>query len=216
MNFIFFGPPGAGKGTQAKILSKKLNIPHLSTGEILRKISVEQDKIANELKKIMEEGLLVSDELITSIVEKRIYMKDCEKGFIFDGFPRTIVQTKNLEKILNKISKKIDYVIQINIPENILLKRITGRLVCKNCLEVYNKFFDPIPLNGCRICGKNETILRDDDDEKSLVIRLQKYNQETKPLLKYYEDQKVLNHINGDDTSEIISKSIFDIISNFK
>ena len=141
MHLIFLGPPGAGKGTQAKILSNELNIIHLSTGEILREMSNQNNKIGKLIKETMTKGLLVSDELITEVVEERIKKEDCRSGFILDGYPRTILQANSFEKIIKKINIKINNVIQIDLPEDILLKRIIGRQECKNCSKIYNKYF---------------------------------------------------------------------------
>ena len=136
MHVIFLGPPGAGKGTQAKILAKKLNIPHLSTGEILRIMSSKNNYIGKSLKDIIKKGLLVSDELITTVVRERILLEDCQHGFILDGFPRTLIQAKNLEDILKKQNIKINTVIKIDVNEKILIQRISGRQVCKKCNKI--------------------------------------------------------------------------------
>ena len=160
MQIIFLGPPGAGKGTQAEILSNKLGIPHLSSGLILRQISKQKSKVSDLLKETMNKGLLVSDDLITNVVEERINMKDCNNGFILDGFPRTIIQAENLDFIFNKINKKINFVFQIDVSEDILVKRITGRQICSKCSTTYNKFFDPMPKKGCRNCGGKDFIIK--------------------------------------------------------
>ena len=143
MRLIFLGPPGAGKGTQAKILSYKLDLPHLSTGEILRKMSQEDDETSLELHKILKSGLLVSDKVITKVVEKRILMNDSKKGYILDGFPRTLNQAISYDLIIKRLNIKLNKVILIDVSENILLKRITGREICRDCTSMYNKFFYP-------------------------------------------------------------------------
>ena len=216
MLIVFLGPPGAGKGTQAKILSHKLNIPHLSTGEILREMSNKDNGIGKILKTTMTNGLLVSDGIITELVKNRINMNDCKLGFILDGYPRTLNQAISLELILKEKNKTLDKVIQIDVPENILLKRITGRQVCQKCLQVYNKFFDPLPKTGCKYCGsKKKPIVRSDDEEKSFKnIRLKKYNDETRPLIDFYEKKELLKNFSGIDSSEKISKKIINYLKN--
>lgn len=218
MQIIFLGPPGAGKGTQASILSKKLSIPHLSTGEILREMVENKSNMGNVLKEKMSKGLLISDELINEIVNERIQMKDCKNGFILDGFPRTINQAKSLELFFNKMNKKLDFVIQIDVPEDILLKRITGREVCKNCSAVYNKFFNPMPKDGCKNCGsKDGCITRSDDSENAFKnVRLKKYYEETKPLIDYYNKTKLLHSVEGVGSAEEIARNIFKFIQTIR
>ena len=210
MHYIFLGPPGAGKGTQAKILSERLNIAHLSTGEILRTMSKKNNEMGRTLKKTMSEGLLVSDELITKVVEQRILLDDCNKGFILDGFPRTIIQANNFDKIIKEKHILINSVIQIDVPEDILLKRITGRQVCKNCFKIYNKYFNPFPNNGCQICGEKDIITRNDDNENAFRnVRLKKYYEETEPLLGYYSSKKLLYRVDGAGSADKIAEKIF-------
>ena len=210
MYYIFLGPPGAGKGTQAKILSEKLNIAHLSTGEILRTMSKKNNEIGRTLKKTMSKGLLVSDELITKVVEQRILFDDCNKGFILDGFPRTITQANNFDKIIREKHILIKSVIQIDVPENILLKRITGRQVCKKCFKIYNKYFNPFPKNGCKICGAKDIITRNDDNENAFRnVRLKKYQEETRPLLDYYSNNSLLYRVDGAGSVDKIAEKIF-------
>jgi len=214
MQLIFLGPPGAGKGTQAKILSEKLILPHLSTGEILRQMSEVNDKTGNLLKDIMTKGLLVSDELITKVVEKRILMDDCKKGYILDGFPRTIKQGINYDEIIYRLNKKIHSVIQIDVTENTLVKRITGRMFCEKCSEIYNKFFDPFPKEGCRKCGSSgEPLIRSDDDEEAFKnVRLKKYREETEPLIDYYQKKQILHSFDGAKTMSEIAERIYNFV----
>ena len=194
MHFIFLGPPGAGKGTQAKIISKEFKIAHLSTGEILRSMSLKETKTGKTLRNIISQGLLVSDDLITGVVEER-----------------------SLETILKKRNISINNVFEMNVKEEILIKRISGRQVCEKCKKIYNKFFDPFPTNGCFDCGCKKITIRADDDEDAFKnVRLKKYNQETKPLVKYYNEKKLLKSLDGDSTPEEISKKIIEIIKNTK
>ena len=217
MYYIFLGPPGAGKGTQAKIFSEKLNIAHLSTGEILRTMSKNNNEIGRALKKTMSEGLLVSDELITKVVEQRILFDDCNKGFILDGFPRTVTQANNFDKIIEENNILIKGVIQIDVPEDILLRRITGRQVCKNCFKIYNKYFNPFPKNGCQICREKDIITRNDDNEDAFRnVRLKKYYEETRPLLDYYSSKNLLHCVDGVGSIEKIAEKIFNFVEGAK
>ena len=217
MHFIFLGPPGAGKGTQAKIISKEFKIAHLSTGEILRSMSLKETKTGKTLRNIISQGLLVSDDLITGVVEERILFEDCINGFVLDGFPRTLRQAESLETILKKRNISINNVFEMNVKEEILIKRISGRQVCEKCKKIYNKFFDPFPTNGCFDCGGKKITIRADDDEDAFKnVRLKKYNQETKPLVKYYNEKKLLKSLDGDSPPEEISKKIIEIIKNTK
>ena len=157
------------------------------------------------------------DELITNVVEERINMKDCNNGFILDGFPRTIIQAENLDFIFNKINKKINFVFQIDVSEDILVKRITGRQICSKCSTTYNKFFDPMPKEGCRNCGGKDIKVRGDDDEIAFKkVRLMKYNTETRPLIDYYKNRNVLSSFDGTITRDEISNNISDYIESLK
>ena len=215
MYFIFLGPPGAGKGTQAKILSKEIKIPHLSTGEILRTITETNNNTGKSLKDIMAKGHLVSDDLITKVVEERILLEDCKNGFILDGFPRTIIQAYNFEKILKKNNISIKSVIQINVDYEILIKRIVGRQVCKKCNKIYNKYSDPFPKNGCYECGEKNIMTRSDDDEDAFKnVRLKKYNEETMPLIEYYKKKNQLYSIDGSSSADKIAEKILKFIKS--
>ena len=215
MHIVFLGPPGAGKGTQAKILSDKLNFPHLSTGEILRKISNKKNSIGLEIKETMSKGNLVSDKMILNIVKQRIEMKDCKEGFIFDGFPRNIIQAENLDIIMNDKKIIINFVIHIDVPEEILIKRITGREVCENCSTIYNKYYNPFPKDGCVKCGKDKVIIRSDDDLEAFKnVRLKKYKEDTLPLVNFYTKKQNLFTFNGEGNSIEISNNIFKFIEN--
>ena len=188
MNLILFGPPGAGKGTQADILINKYNVVQISTGDMLREEVKLRTELGKAAKSIMDKGNLVSDEIIISMIEKRIIKPDCKNGFILDGFPRTLKQAIDLDDILDKLNIYIDKVIEINVEEDILLKRIT-----KRALE--------------------SKITRDDDNSEILKNRIIVYKKETLPVLKYYENLNKLYSIDGMQSVEIVSKDIQKILT---
>lgn len=214
LNLVLLGPPGAGKGTQAKMLTTCFNLPHISTGEILRAAVKEQTPLGIIAKELMDMGALVSDEIVIGIVEERLTKSDCEKGFILDGFPRTLHQAVELKKILLVRGKAIDHVISVEVDKEELLARITGRLSCHSCGKGFNQNFDPSASGDkCDGCG-GELYQRDDDNEDSMRMRLDVYEQQTAPLVAYYADDSLLRTINGSGTIEGIQRNLLDILEN--
>lgn len=192
------GLPGAGKGTQAEKIKEKHNIPHISTGDMFRLAIKEGTELGKKAKGYLDEGALVPDEVTNGIVEERLSMPDCEKGFLLDGFPRTIPQAKTLDDILNKLNKKIDHVIHIDVPEDKLLQRLTGRRICPTCGATYHVIFNPPKEEGiCDIDG-SKLVQREDDTEETVKNRLEVNISQTQPLLDFYEEKGVLMPINGD------------------
>lgn len=211
MILIFIGPPGAGKGTQAALISERLNIPTLSTGDILRDHVAKKTAIGKKVSQIIADGQFVSDELITDIVEDRIKEEDCKNGFILDGFPRTVKQAEDLDALLG--NKKISHVIEFTIDESILVKRITGRFSCASCKAIYNEFFNKPDTDGvCNYCQSNEFIKRADDNEDTIINRLNEYNLQTKPIIDYYESKNLIKKfdasLNKNEVSNLILKAI--------
>ncbi len=197
MNLIFLGPPGAGKGTQAKKLVQLLGIPQISTGDILRAKKEEDSPLGRQIREIMAEGKLVPDEIVVEIVKERLSQPDCEKGFILDGFPRTIPQAEALDEVLKEMGRKIDAVVYIEVPEEELIKRISGRRVCEKCGEEYHVIFKPPKVEGvCDKCG-GRLIQREDDKEEVVRKRIEVYNNSTAPLIEYYEERGLLKRIDG-------------------
>ena len=197
MNLILLGPPGAGKGTQAKILTKKYEIPQISTGDILRAAIKDQTPMGVKAKSFMDSGALVSDEVVVGIVEERLAKSDCTNGFILDGFPRTVIQADALKKMLQALGKTIDHVISIEVDKEELLGRITGRRTCRNCGKGFHTQFDPPKVNGiCDECG-GELYQRDDDSEETMRKRLDVYEKQTAPLIAYYAKESLLRTIHG-------------------
>jgi len=208
MNLIFLGPPGAGKGTQAKLLSEKYQIPQISTGDILRAAVRDQTPMGLKAKACMDSGALVPDEVVVGIVHERLSMQDCCKGFILDGFPRTIAQADALKNTLTQLGKKIEHVISITVDNDELLTRITGRRTCVKCGKGYHVLFDPPKKDGiCDVCG-SELIQRDDDKEETMKKRLSVYDQQTEPLIDYYSKESLLRPIIGQGSIESIQNQI--------
>jgi adenylate kinase len=197
MNLILLGPPGAGKGTQAKMLVEKYGIPQISTGEILRANLKAETELGLEAKKYMDAGELVPDEVVIGIVANRIKEDDCQKGYMLDGFPRTVPQAEALSEILAKDGSGIDDVISIEVPNEELMGRLTGRRTCRQCGQGYHVMFDPPQKEG--VCGKcsGELYQRDDDNETTVGSRLEVYTKETQPLIDYYQGKGLLRPVDG-------------------
>ncbi|MBM4286745.1 MAG: adenylate kinase [Deltaproteobacteria bacterium] len=199
MNLILLGGPGAGKGTQAKLLIEKYQIPQISTGDILRAAVKEGTAMGKKAKEYMDAGQLVPDEVVIGIIEDRLKQADAQKGFILDGFPRTVPQAEALDATLKKMGSKIDHVLSIEVDEEELVTRLTGRRTCKNlaCGQMFHIQFTPPKKEGvCDKCG-SDLYQRDDDNETTVRSRLTTYNQATKPLIDYYSKQGMVKTIKG-------------------
>ena len=197
MNLIFFGPPGAGKGTQAKRLVQELSVPHLSTGDILREAVRQGTPLGQQAKPLMESGQLVPDALVIGLVEERLSRDDAKKGFVLDGFPRTIPQAEALEKALVGMGRKVDAVISLEVPDEEIVSRLAGRRSCPNCGAVYHVVSTPPKVEGiCDACGKG-LIQREDDKPEKVLERLRVYGQQTSPLKARYQAQGLLRAIPG-------------------
>jgi adenylate kinase len=197
MNLILLGPPGAGKGTQAQRMVDRYHIPQVSTGDILRAAVKENTPLGMKAKAFMDNGQLVTDEIVIRIIEERLQAKDCDPGFILDGFPRTIPQAEALQPILTKIGKKIDHVINIEVDPEELVRRLTGRRTCKHCGAMFHLLFQPPKKKGiCDRCG-GALYQREDDKEETIRTRLKEYEKQTAPLIQYYQEKKTLRTIQG-------------------
>ena len=213
MIIILFGPPGCGKGTQASIIAKKNSYVHLSTGDMLREAVKNKTSTGMKAAKIMEEGKLVSDEIVINIIKDRIVQKDCENGFILDGFPRTLSQAKELDNMLSLNHIIVDLVIEFAVNEEVLINRIEGRFSCSDCGAGYNDNTKmPINQGVCDECKSNDFIRRKDDNRETASKRLSAYNKETLPLLPYYKGKKVLFSIDGLANIEKVTNEIMDLI----
>ncbi|MEL3973448.1 adenylate kinase [Rossellomorea oryzaecorticis] len=197
MNIVLMGLPGAGKGTQAEKIVEKYGIPHISTGDMFRAAIKDGTELGLKAKSFMDNGDLVPDEVTIGIVRERLSKEDCGKGFLLDGFPRTVAQAEALENILTDLGKKMNYVINIDVDKDILMGRLTGRRICKECGATYHLVFNPPKEEGvCDRCG-GELYQRADDNEETVQNRLDVNIKQTQPLLAYYEDKGYLKNIDG-------------------
>lgn len=197
MKIIMLGAPGAGKGTQAKMIAEKYSIPHISTGDIFRYNIKNGTELGKEAKKYMDQGLLVPDELTVKILLDRVAKDDCKNGYVLDGFPRTIPQAEVLEEALTKLGDRIDYAINVEVPDENIVKRMGGRRACVNCGATYHIEHVPPKKEGiCDNCG-SELILRDDDKPETVKNRLSVYHKQTQPLIDFYNVKGVLRTVDG-------------------
>lgn len=216
MNVILLGAPGAGKGTQAKFIAEKYGIPQVSTGDILREAVAKGTELGKKAKEFMNQGKLVPDEVVIGIVKDRLGQKDCEKGFILDGFPRTIAQAEALDRIVSEMGKKIDAVINVNVPEEEVVKRIVNRRICKKCGAIYHLIFEPPKKNGvCDKCG-GELYQRDDDREEVVRERFAVYKRNTQPLIDYYRKKGILYDVDGTKDIGNVRSEILSILVKIK
>lgn len=212
MRLLLMGPPGAGKGTQAEVLSKKFGIPHISTGDIFRKALKEGTPLGRKAKEYMDAGQLVPDQVTVGIVEERLKEKDCQNGWLLDGFPRTVPQAEALKEILLREGIFLNAVLNIEVPAEKLVKRIAGRRVCRNCGAAYHLLYNPPPDHG--ICGQcnGELYQRGDDREDTASSRLAVYEAQTAPLISYYNALGLLLVVNGDQSIEDVLAEISRIL----
>lgn len=212
MKVIMLGAPGAGKGTQAKQIADKYSIPHISTGDIFRANIKNGTELGNKAKTYMDQGLLVPDELVVELVVDRIQQDDCKNGFVLDGFPRTIPQAEALDAALEKINEKMDYAIDVDVPDENIVKRMSGRRACLNCGATYHIVSIPTKVEGiCDRCG-NAVVLRDDDQPETVKKRLEVYHEQTQPLIDYYKKQDILRTVDGVQPMETVFGTIVEIL----
>ncbi len=210
---IFLGAPGAGKGTQAREVARHFTIPQVSTGDILREAVKRQTPLGLAAKAKMEAGALVPDEVVCGIVEERIDETDCQKGFILDGFPRTIAQAQFVDRMLQAKGRGLPQVLDIEVDEDLLLKRLTGRRTCSVCGEIYNVHFNPPKAEG--ICDKDggKLLYRADDNEQTIRQRLEAYHKQTSALIEFYRAQGVLHEVEGNKDPAAIAKGLLEFLS---
>lgn len=213
MNVVLFGPPGSGKGTQAKYIVEKFNIPQISTGDMLRAAVKSGSELGLAAKAIMDAGGLVSDEIVLGLVSERVAASDCHDGFILDGFPRTIPQADGLISLLALLGKKIDYVISLEIDNNALVSRLSGRRTCSSCAKGYHTIYEKPAVDGiCDVCSA-ALVQRDDDKEDTVLNRLSVYDNQTSSLKGYFASMGLLHNIDGSVSIAAIQDKIFKILS---
>lgn len=212
VNLIFLGPPGVGKGTQAKMIADKYHIPQISTGDMLRAAVKAGTELGKEAKSFMDSGELVPDRIVIGLIAEKIEIGDCKNGFILDGFPRTIVQAKELDKILAEKNIMIRKVISVSAPDEELVKRLSGRRICNSCGEVFHTVFNPPAKRGkCDKC-QGELFQRDDDKEETIRERLKVYKNQTEPLIKYYGNKNLLGNVDGSEEINTVFSNISALI----
>lgn len=213
LNLILIGPPGAGKGTQAKILEQAYGIVQISTGDMLRARMAKGDAFANEIKAIVDSGKYVPDDIMVKMLAERINEPDCKNGFILDGFPRTVAQAEALDAMLTAQNKKIDAVVELKVDEEALIERITGRYTCATCGAGYNDTFGPTQVAGvCDVCGGTDFTRRADDNADTLRTRLKTFNDQTGPILPYYRDKGLVKQVDGMQDVDHVAAAIKSIL----
>lgn len=212
MKIIMLGAPGAGKGTQAKMIAAKFGIPHISTGDIFRANIKNQTELGKKAKAYMDQGQLVPDELTVNLVADRIVKEDCANGFVLDGFPRTIPQAEALDAALVAMNAKIDYAIDVEVPDSSIISRMGGRRACVGCGATYHIVYNPTKVDGvCDACGA-KLILRDDDKPETVKERLNVYHTQTQPLIDFYEKKGCLKSVDGTQSIDAIFEQITKIL----
>lgn len=212
MNILFMGPPGAGKGTQAERIVEQFGIPHISTGDAFRLAMKEGTPLGRKAKEYVDQGLLVPDDVTNGIVRERLQQDDCKRGFLLDGYPRTLAQAEALDGMLKEAGRRIDHVINLVVDRGQLLKRLTGRRICKACGATYHVLFNPPKEEG--VCGKcgGELYQRSDDTEEKVGTRLDEYLSKTEPLIRYYREQGLLREVDGEQAIDEVSARIASIL----
>ncbi len=210
MRIVLLGPPGAGKGTQAKKIADKFGIPHISTGDILRKAIADKTLLGKQAAEYLEKGLLVPDDLVIAMVKSRLDMEDCINGFLLDGFPRTVKQAESLDEYMQEKGIQLDIVLDIEVKQNTLIERFTGRRVCEQCGATYNIKSSPPKEPGlCDKCG-GRLIIRDDDKPETVKKRLEVYETSTAPLIGYYKEKNLLINIDGSGSIDDVFEDILE------
>ncbi len=212
MKIIMLGAPGAGKGTQAKRLAEKFSIPHISTGDIFRANIKNDTELGKKAKEYMDQGLLVPDELTCSLVVDRIVRDDCANGYILDGFPRTIPQAQALDEALNKMGSNMDFAVDVDVPDEAIVSRMSGRRACVGCGATYHVKFNPPKTEGiCDACGE-ALILREDDKPETVQKRLDVYHSQTQPLIDYYNGKGILRTVDGTKPMDQVFEDILNVL----
>jgi adenylate kinase len=216
LKIVLLGPPGAGKGTQAKSICNRFSIPHVSTGDIFRKHISEMTPLGIEAKRNIDKGLLVPDNITIQLVEERLRQDDCQKGCLLDGFPRTVAQAEALDDFLSNNEDRLSTALLIDVPKDFIIDRMSGRRVCLSCGASYHTKFNPPIIEGkCDVCG-SDIIQRKDDEENTVRNRLEIYDKQTQPLINYYKDKNLLSVVDGTQAINDVFKNICDILGRDK
>jgi adenylate kinase len=212
MNILFMGPPGAGKGTQAERIVEQFSVPHISTGDAFRLAMKQETPLGLKAKEYVDKGLLVPDEITNGIVKERLALDDCSRGFLLDGFPRTLQQAEALDGMLTDLGRSIDHVVNLKVDRGLLLARLTGRRICKTCGTTYHVMFNPPKVGG--ICDKDggELYQRSDDTEEKVGTRLDEYTSKTAPLLDYYNAKGLLREVDGEKDIDVVTSDIVSVL----
>jgi adenylate kinase len=212
MKLVLLGAPGAGKGTQAQVISEKFSIPHISTGDIFRSNIKNGTDMGKKAKEYIDKGLLVPDEVTINIVKDRLKESDCKNGFILDGFPRTIPQAEALDGVLSDLGTSLDFVVNISVSDNEIIERLSGRRVCQKCGKSYHIKYNPPTVGGvCDACA-SKVIQRDDDKEETVISRIETYHKQTEPLIDYYSRKGILLTVEGRELIEDTTKEVMKVL----
>lgn len=214
LNIIFIAPPAAGKGTQASLLKNKYNIAHISTGDLLRNEVNKNTSLGLMIKDEMEQGKLIDDKVVTNLLKSRLQESDTLNGYILDGYPRNINQARVLDEILKDLNKEINYVFYLDVDKDLAVKRACGRLQCKNCGKIYNKYITESMPKNQNLCDACNIVLthRDDDNEESFKTRFETFLESTKPLIDFYQEKKLLHIINSNSSKDATSEEIMKVL----
>lgn len=213
MQLLLLGKPGSGKGTQSKRIAEDEGIPAISTGDLIREAIAEGTELGRRFKSYTDSGQLVPDELVVAMVEERLGHSDCAKGFLLDGFPRTVPQAEALETMLERLGKPLDVAVNITVPDSILVERATGRRVCKECGATYHvKFAPPAEAGQCDRCHRPTLVQRDDDREDVVRARVREYKEKTAPLLEFYDARGLLRQVDGVGTPSDVEQRIEEVL----
>lgn len=215
MKMVLLGPPGAGKGTQAKSISNRYSIPHISTGDIFRKNISQNTPLGIEAKMYMDKGQLVPDKVTINMVKDRLQQEDCKKGYLLDGFPRTVSQAESLHKFLHLREESLDTALLIEVPREFIRERMTGRRVCPSCGASYHMKFNPALDGKCELCG-SDVVQRKDDTEETVKERLDVYERQTQPLIDFYKDKDLLSVVDGTKAINEVFEGICSILGSHK
>ncbi len=216
MYLILLGPPGSGKGTQAERLRKELNLPHVSSGDLFRDHLKRESELGKLARSYMDSGQLVPDDVTIAMVKERLSRSDCRDGAILDGFPRTLAQAEGLDSIFQELGQQLTGVLFIAVPDDVLIERLSGRRICRNCQTSFHILFSPPrDMPTCDLCG-GELVQRDDDQEETIRARIEVYHKQTAPLIKFYQAADLLHEVNGNLDIDLVTDTLIKVVRNLR